>query len=169
MGLNDAYEAFPSALMIGGIGNPATRESVMLKAKSVGFDFGTLVHPDVKMSDFIEIGTGTVICAGNIITTNIKLGEHCQINLDCTIGHDVVMGDYTTLAPGVHVSGWVHTGKRVYIGTGAVIVNGTSENPLHIVDDAIIGAGAVVTKSLEEPDVYVGSPARPIQKKTNDK
>jgi len=50
------------------------------------------------------------------------------------------MGDVKTLAPGVNISGFVHIGKRVYIGTGAVISNGSKKNPLIIE----IGAGAPV-------------------------
>lgn len=116
------------------------------------------------MSQWVEIGEGTVICAGNILTTNIVLGKQVQINLDCTIGHDVMMQDYATLAPGVHVSGCVHIGKRVYIGTGAVIINGTPDHPLVIEDDAVIGAGAVVTRPVPPGVTVVGVPARPLQK-----
>ncbi|MBP1718669.1 MAG: sugar O-acyltransferase, sialic acid O-acetyltransferase NeuD family, partial [Deltaproteobacteria bacterium] len=108
------------------------------------------------------IGDGTVICAGNILTTNITLGKQVQINLDCTIGHDVVMEDYVTLAPGVHVSGWVHLGNRVYVGTGAVIINGTEEAPIRIGDDAIIGAGACVIESVAKGLTVTGVPAKPV-------
>jgi UDP-3-O-[3-hydroxymyristoyl] glucosamine N-acyltransferase len=110
-----------------------------------------------------ELGIGAVICAGNILTTNICLGVHVQINLDCTIGHDVVLDDYTTLAPGVHLSGCVHCGKRVYIGTGAVIINGTQEDPITIGEDAIIGAGACVAKSIPAGQTWVGIPAKPLK------
>jgi UDP-3-O-[3-hydroxymyristoyl] glucosamine N-acyltransferase len=91
------------------------------------------------------------------------LGRHVQINLDCTIGHDVVMGDYTTLTPGVHVSGYVEFGKRVYVGTGAVFVNGSVDHPLMIGDDAIIGAGACVAKPVPPGETVVGVPAKPIK------
>lgn len=87
-----------------------------------------------------------------------------QINLDCTIGHDVIMGDYTTLAPGVHVSGCVHFGQRVYEGTGAVIINGTQEAPIVIGDDAVIGAGPCDTKSVAPGLTVVGVPAKPLQR-----
>ena len=122
-----------------------------------------MIHPRVEMSRWVQIGEGTVICAGNILTTNIILGQQVQINLDCTIGHDVVMGDYTTLAPGVHVSGWVHFGKRVYVGTGAVMINGIEDTPLYIGDDVVIGAGACVTKSIES-GTWGGVPAKPLRK-----
>ena len=85
-----------------------------------------------------------MICAGTVLTTNVKLGRHVQVNPGCTIGHDVVVGDYSTLAPGVHVSGWVHLGERVYVGTGAVIVGGARDNPLTVGNDAVIGAGVCV-------------------------
>lgn len=163
MSLENACEQFPGAFVVGGIGVPKTRQLLMEKARAAGFRFETIIHPRVERSQWIEVGTGTVICAGNILTTNIILGEHVQINLDCTIGHDVVMGSYTTLAPGVHVSGWVHFGKRVYVGTGAVIINGTEEKPIAIGDDAVIGAGACVTKSIPKAMTVVGVPAKIIK------
>jgi acetyltransferase-like isoleucine patch superfamily enzyme len=72
------------------------------------------------------------------------------------------VGDYTTLAPGVHVSGLVHFGERVYVGTGAVISNGTREQPLTIGHDAVIGAGACVTESVGAGLVVAGAPARTL-------
>lgn len=164
IGLKEAAERFAGAFVVSGIGSPTARQRLMEKAASIGFNFATIIHPRVERSQWIEIGEGTVICAGNILTTNIKLGRHVQINLDCTVGHDVVMDDYTTLAPGVHVSGWVHFGKRVYVGTGAVFINGTSEAPLTIGDDAVVGAGAVVTKSVTGGITVVGIPAKPVQR-----
>jgi sugar O-acyltransferase (sialic acid O-acetyltransferase NeuD family) len=164
MGLEQVSRQFPQARIVGGVGSPQARRLLMGKAAAAGFGFETIIHPNVERSQWIEIGTGTVICAGNILTTNITLGQHVQINLDCTIGHDVVMGDFATLAPGVHVSGCVHLGRGVYVGTGAVIVNGTQDSPLVIGDDAVIGAGACVTKSIPPGVTAVGVPARPLQK-----
>lgn len=163
-GLEDAGVDATQAAVVSGIGDPRVREVTIKKAESAGFSFKSIIHPRVEKSVWIEFGEGTVICAGCILTTNIRLGKHVQINLDCTIGHDVVMGDYTTLAPGVHVSGWVHFGKRVYVGTGAVLINGTEEKPLKIGDDAVIGAGAVVTKSIPQGETWGGVPARPLHK-----
>ena len=110
------------------------------------------------------MGRGIVICAGNILTTDITIGAHVQINLGCTIGHDVELHDYATLAPGVHVSGYVTIGRRVYIGTGATIINGSAERRLVIHDDAVVGAGACVTRSVADGLTVVGVPAKPISK-----
>jgi len=164
MSLAAARQRFPVARVVGGVGAPSTRQALMEKAAAAGFQFETIVHPRVERSRWLEIGEGTLICAGNILTTNIVLGRQVQINLDCTIGHDVIMGDYATLAPGVHISGCVHLGKRAYIGTGAVVINGTQENPIVIGDDAVVGAGACVTKSVPAGLTVVGVPAKPLQR-----
>jgi sugar O-acyltransferase (sialic acid O-acetyltransferase NeuD family) len=164
MGLAEARSRFSQATIVGGIGSPQTRQRLMERAAGMGFGFETIVHPQVERSSWVEIGEGTVICGGNILTVNITLGQHVQINLDCTVGHDVLMGDYATLAPGVHVSGCVHLGKRVYIGTGAVIINGTQQEPIVIGDDAVVGAGACVTKSIPAGWTVVGVPAKPLKR-----
>lgn len=164
LGLQEARQRFPDAPIVGGIGDPRVRETVMEKALGAGFTSGTLIHPNVERSDTITIGEGAVICAGNILTVNITLGRHVQINLDCTLGHDVILEDYSTLAPGVHISGWVHLGKRVYVGTGAVIINGTQDKPLVVGDDTVVGAAACVTRSLPAGITAVGIPARPLKK-----
>jgi sugar O-acyltransferase (sialic acid O-acetyltransferase NeuD family) len=163
LSLEQAAKQHLDAKIVGGVGNPTIRELLMIKAAACGFGFDTLVHPRVEMSNWVEMGIGAVICAGNILTTNIRLGVHVQINLDCTIGHDVVLDDYTTLAPGVHVSGYVYLGKRVYIGTGAVIINGTQDKPISIGNDAVIGAGACVIKPVAAGTIVMGVPASPTK------
>jgi len=163
MGLEEARKRHPEAFVVSGVGGPSVRARLMDKAATAGFSFRTLIHPRVEMSRWIRIGEGTVICAGNILTTNITLGRHVQINLDCTIGHDVFMDDYATLAPGVHVSGCVHIGKRAYIGTGAVIINGSQDNPLTVGEDAIVGAGACVIKSIPSGQTWGGVPAKQLK------
>jgi sugar O-acyltransferase (sialic acid O-acetyltransferase NeuD family) len=164
MGLETAATRFPEACMVAAVGNPQTRQLLTEKAMAAGFRFETIIHPLIARSPWLEMGPGTVICAGSVLTTNIVLGAHVQINLACTVGHDVIMGDYTTLAPGVHISGCVHLGKRVYVGTGAVVINGTPDEPLLIGDDTVIGAAACVTKSLAAGLTVVGIPAKPMQR-----
>jgi sugar O-acyltransferase (sialic acid O-acetyltransferase NeuD family) len=161
--IRESSERYSDAFVVGGIGNPSIRKVIIQKASESGFKFGTLIHPYAEYSTRVSVEEGTIICAGNILTTNIHIGKHVHINLDCTIGHDVIIGDYSTLAPGVHVSGWVHFGQRVYVGTGANIINGTEANPLILGDDVVIGAGACVTKSVPSQETWAGVPAKRIK------
>lgn len=104
------------------------------------------------------IGRGSIISPGTILTTNVTIGEHVIINLNCTIGHDCKIGSFTTLSPGVNVSGNVTIGELCYIGTNAVIREGIT-----ICDEVTIGAGGVVVKDITEPGVYVGNPVKKIK------
>lgn len=163
MALGEVKAKFTDAVVVVAVGSPRVRERIIHKVEQQGLRTARLIHPNTEMSQWVEIGQGVVICAGCILTTNICLKDHVQINLDCTIGHDVVMGEYTTLAPGVHVSGWVHFGKRVYVGSGAVFINGTQDAPLVVGDDAVIGAGAVVTRSVPQCETWGGCLQRPFE------
>jgi sugar O-acyltransferase (sialic acid O-acetyltransferase NeuD family) len=91
--------------VISGVGNCRTKLHFAEKAASLGLTFCSVTHPSVLMSHYVEVGEGTIIAAGNIITTQVKIGNHVTINLGCTISHDVIIGDYCTIAPGCHISG----------------------------------------------------------------
>ncbi|MBK6348607.1 MAG: acetyltransferase [Proteobacteria bacterium] len=146
------------------IGSPSARESLARRAELLSIEPITLVHPTVRMSRYVEIGAGTVICAGSLLTTNIRIGAHVQINLDCTVGHDAELEDFATLAPGVHVSGHVTLGRGCYLGTGCSIVNGMAGNPIRVGDRSTVGAAACVTRTVEMGTTVVGVPARVLNK-----
>ncbi|MGL5613393.1 acetyltransferase [Cetobacterium sp.] len=140
------------------IGTGEIRESISNKIEN--HEFSILVHPSVIMSKFVAIGEGTIICAGNIITTNIEMGNHVIINLDCTIGHDVILKNYATILPSANISGNVVIGEKTTIGTGSAIIQGIS-----IGNQCMIGAGSVVNKAIMDYATAVGIPARVIKVK----
>lgn len=142
------------------VGDPDTKKMIIEKLSKSKNTYPTLIHPNVKFSSSVEFGEGSIICAGNILTVNIKIGKHVIINLDCTIGHDAMIEDYSTILPSVNVSGNVHISECVSVGTGTQIIQG-----VHIGEHTIIGAGSVVTKEIESYVVAVGIPARPIKKR----
>lgn len=142
------------------IGNPVIKKRVLDNIKNPLVDFPTLIHPTVWIGDkeFVEIGKGCIICAGNMITTNIKMGDFVILNLECTVGHDTIIKDYAAFMPSVNISGEVTIGEGVYVGTGAKIIN-----QLEIGEYSIVGAGAVVSKSLPANCTAVGIPAKVIK------
>lgn len=148
-----------SARYVIAIGDSAARRRISASCHAASLQEALIVHPRAELSQWVTIGRGTIICAGVIATTNIRIGEHVHINIDCTISHDVIIGDYATLSPGVHVSGHVHIGEGVFIGTGANIINGSAHAPLLIGNGAVIAAGACVTKSVDAGALMAGVPA----------
>jgi sugar O-acyltransferase (sialic acid O-acetyltransferase NeuD family) len=151
----------PGTAFVVAVGDSATRTRMAMRAEQAGLVPATLLHARTAMSRFVEIGAGTVICAGTILTVNIHLGRHVHINLGCTVGHDVLIEDFVTLAPGVNVSGCVRIERGAYLGSGAIVINGTPSAPLVIGAGALVGAGAVVTRDVPPGATVVGVPARP--------
>lgn len=143
-----------------GIGDPLTRKSVYEKVKT--HRVISFIDSDRNLIDknTIEIGRGSVICKGSILTTNISLGMCSHINLNSTIGHDVIIGDFFTCCPGVNISGDCKIGTNVFIGSNSTIRDG-----IKICDDTVIGMGSSVVKDIEIPGVYVGNPAKRIDAK----
>lgn len=140
------------------IGDPAVRARTVRRVESAGLNFASLIHPTVRMSKWVNVAPGSIICAGSILTTNIRVQEHSIINIDCTVGHDSVLGRFASLMPGTHISGEVILEDGVYMGTGSVVIN-----RIRIGAWTIVGAGAVVTSDLPDRVVAVGVPAKPIK------
>ena len=111
-----------------------------------------------------EIGAGALLCAHTIITSNIRIGKFFHSNIYSYVAHDCVIGDYVTFAPNVNCNGNVHIHDHAYIGTGAIIKQGSPSKPLIIGEHAIVGMGAVVTKDVSPFTTVVGNPARPVTK-----
>lgn len=141
------------------LGDCAQRRSASERCAVAGLRAATLVHPRSELSSRVTLGKGSIVCAGAIVTTRVVLGSHVHVNIACTISHDVQVGDFTTFSPGVHVAGHVHIGSGVFFGTGANVINGSSDKPLVIGDGAMIAAGACVTKSVEPGTMVAGVPA----------
>ena len=149
----------PFSLVIA-VGEPHLKEKIHRKFTNPLISFPTLIHPSVIIGDkgSVIIGKGCIICAGNILTTDIKLHKFVTLNLACTVGHDTEIADYSSFMPSVNISGEVNVGKGVYVGTGAKIIN-----QVEIGEGTIVGAGAVVAKSLPANCTAVGVPAKPIK------
>ena len=116
-----------------------------------------LVHPHSYIDHTSKIGTGIQVMPSATIHSFCQIGEYCIINTNATIDHECSIGD------GVHVMGAAAVAGRVHIADYATIgTNATILPDIKIGVGAFIGAGAVVTKDVEDYAVVIGSPARKI-------
>jgi sugar O-acyltransferase (sialic acid O-acetyltransferase NeuD family) len=140
------------------IGSPKAREKVVTDLNLRGVHFAVGIHPTVVMSDSVEVGAGSIITAGNILTTNIKIGNHVILNLACTVGHQTLMEDYVTVNPGANISGNVTLRQGSYIGTNATVLE-----KITVGANSIVGACAVINKDLPANVTAVGVPGKVIK------
>lgn len=148
----------PDTYTVCGVGAPEVRRRLALQAEQNGARFGNIIHPNAVVTRRVMLGEGVVITAGCIFTNQIRLGNHVHVNLDCTIGHDAVLEDYATLAPGVHVSGNVTLGEGAHVGTGANILEKKKIGAW-----SVVGAGSVVTGDVPPNTTLVGVPGKVVK------
>lgn len=147
------------------LGSSKLREEISNRFIKNGCIPFTLKARTAIVYDGVELGEGAVLCDNTMLTANVKIGRFFQANIYSYVAHDCIVGDYVTLAPSVCCNGRVKIGNHAYIGTGAIIKNGTSEKFLTIGEGAIIGAGAVVTKDVLPYTTVIGNPAKIMEKK----
>lgn len=121
--------------------------------------YGCSLADDVFVGPFVEIQKNVRIGARTRVQSHAFICELVTIGFDCFISHGAMFINDPFSAGGPargDRSRWKATsvGNRVSVGTNATIL------PVSICDDVVIGAGSVVTRSILEPGVYAGNPAR---------
>jgi len=120
----------------------------------------TVVAENCVVMDEVIIGLGSILSPFVTITSNTTIGSSFHANLYSYVGHDCVIGDYVTFAPGVKCNGNVVIENHAYVGTGAIIRPGRADRPLTIGEAAVIGMGSVVTKDVPPGVTVIGNPAK---------
>ena len=147
------------------IANSQVREKLANKLEQDGIELWSVQANNTIIMDEAIIAAGAALSPFVTITSNIQIGKCFHANLYSYVEHDCIIGDYVTFAPGVKCNGNIHIEDHAYIGTGAVIKQGTPDKPLVIGKGAVVGMGAVVTKSVPAGVTVVGNPARILEKK----
>lgn len=117
-----------------------------------------LAHPTAHMGEGVIVGSLTRV------GPDTQLGRGV-IAISDLVAHDVVVGEFTTLAMHSVVLGHVRIGANVFIGAGAVVKNGTARRPLVIGDGAVIGAGAVIDRDVAPGEALVAPSAMSLRER----
>lgn len=136
-----------------------------------------------------QIGQGTMIWQFVVVLPDAEIGENCNINSHVFIENDVIIGKNVTVKSGVQIWDGLRIEDNVFIGPNVTFTNdllprskqypvsfaktvlrkGTSigANATIIAGNEIgefsmIGAGAVVTKTVGKNELWVGNPAKKV-------
>lgn len=142
-------------------GNNALRQKIVQQVESLGLPglkAMSLSHASSWMGTDVEIGEGTLLAPGSLITTRACIGKHNILNVKASVAHDSVVGNFCNINPGATLCGGVVLGDGCSIGAGATVIE-----KCRIGAGTVVGAGAVVTKDLPAGVTAVGVPARIIK------
>jgi sugar O-acyltransferase (sialic acid O-acetyltransferase NeuD family) len=145
------------AALVLGVGLPRLKVTLVERLAPLGLPWVTVVHPRATIGPNVELGEGTYVAAGAIVTVNVRIGRFVTVNMHCQVAHDDVVEGFATLHPDVHLSGNVTIGVGCELGTGSVVIPGA-----RLGDWTVLGAGCVAVRSLPGGATYVGLPAQAV-------
>jgi len=158
----NALQEMPDAQVLAVPGSPAsfqTRDQIIEGLGLAQDRWATVIHQSAQVSQQAQIGKNVLIMANTVICGNAHIGDHCVILPLSVVHHDSSVGAYSLIGSGVVITGYSHVGKSCYIGSRTSI-----SNYVHIADKTLVGIGSNVLKSILEPSVMVGNPAKPLVK-----
>lgn len=147
-----------AVLGVGYMGGSTIRDSLVQRAKEIGFEFPIIVDPSAIIASDAVIGEGSFIGKNSIVNADSKIGNYCILNTGTIVEHENEIGEYSHVAVGAILCGNVKIGHHSIIGAGATIIQGKS-----VGNNAIIGANSTVNSDISNDCIAVGSPAKVLK------
>lgn len=142
-----------------GFGQNHARLRLARELEQQGFEFPVLVHPTATVASDARLGAGVFIGPGAVVSADVWLGEQTIVNSGAIVEHESRIADGVHLCPRSCLAGAVIVGEASWVGAGAVV-----RDKLTVGRDAVIGMGAVVTRSVPDGCVVYGCPARVVRR-----
>ena len=134
-----------------GVSNPKTKEVIVGIMKAKGAKFETLIAPHSRVIETSTIGEGSIISGS--IGDCVKVGDFVNV-MGSMIGQDSEIGDFSTTTGYTNIAS-AKLGKRVFVGSHAVVLNGKK-----VGDDAFICAGSICFSNVKAGTKVFGNPAK---------
>ncbi|REC73654.1 N-acetyltransferase [Chryseobacterium elymi] len=144
------------------------------------------IHPTAEVLSQ-SIGENTMIWQYCVVLSDAVIGENCNINYNVFIENNVYIGNNVTIKPGVQIWDGISIEDDVFIGPNVTFTN--DKNPVSknknftllkttvkkgasiganatilpgitIHENAVVGAGSVVTKDVPAGETWFGNPAK---------
>lgn len=156
LGNDDVLHDFLDVNLIIGLGDPHIREKIYNRYKDQ-FNFLTIIHPTAIVSKFAKIDDSVIIQAFCIVAANAHIKKGVAINARSGIGHDSIIGNFTSIQSFCDITGANTIGKLCFFGTGVKVIP-----ELAIGDECYVCAGSVIFKSMNSKSKILGNPAKTI-------
>ena len=127
------------------------------ETKNKGYELYSFIHPSTKIWDEFEMGENCFILANNVIQPFVKIGNNVLIGSNNLISHNTTIGDNCFITSNVTMGGHITMGKNCFVGLSATI-----NQRIKIGDECIIGAGTIITKDVNDKEVYAENSSKKL-------
>ena len=137
------------------VGEPLPKKLVYEKCEGLGLTWVSFLHPTASLSPLARIADGCVVGPFVVVAGDARIDRFCFLNAHAAVGHDVSIGQFSSLMPAAIVAGNARLGSEVLAATGSRILPGVS-----IGDRCRLAAGATAYRDAPPDHLLDGSPAR---------
>lgn len=162
LGALETVAAHPTAKILVCAGHGVVRERIVTRLAALGISstrYATIAHPSVEIPQGCELGAGSIVLAGVVLTTAVAIGEHVVIMPNATLTHDCVLQDYATVCAGTALGGNAVIERTAYLG-----MNSSVRERVTVGAGATLGMGSVLLNNLPAGEMWAGAPARPLKR-----
>jgi sugar O-acyltransferase (sialic acid O-acetyltransferase NeuD family) len=135
------------------------RARLFAATKAKGYRLATYVSSRAFVWHNAKIGENCFIFENNVIQYHVQVGDDCVLWSGNHVGHRTVIREHVFITSHAVISGYCDIGEYCFVG-----VNASVGDHIAIGKDCTIGMGSVVVRPTEPGRVYVGSPAKPLEK-----
>ena len=154
------YNTSNEVAVVIAIANPLIKQQIVSKLKNNNLiHFPSFIHPSVWLGEKVRVGEGAIIYPGVSINYESDIQDFSTINMNVAIGHNCLLGAYSTLAPGVNLGGFTSVGVASFLGIGSSTIQGVK-----IGENVTIGGMSMIIASIPNGVTVVGNPGRIIKK-----
>ena len=150
------YVPAPNDVLLMCIASPKAKQKLVPMLKERGAVFDSFISPYIYRGRHSHIGEGAIVYAGFSMSVNVRIGNFATL-LNCSLGHDVSIGDYCTISGNCGLLGHVKVGNGVYMGDSVRIAPN-----MEIGDNASAHIGSIVVRNVKSGSTVFGNPAREI-------
>tara|TARA_B100001250_G_C19651910_1_gene723085 strand:- start:175 stop:819 length:645 start_codon:yes stop_codon:yes gene_type:complete len=148
--VSDDFYAIPS------VTNPILKNKIYInQIKKLGYRLPILIHPNTFISEDFTPNPGSIIFSAVRISYNVKIGNLVWIDSNCNIGHNVEVGDNTSIMPMSLVLG--NVGNDCFIGAGSLL-----HQKVNIGNNSLVGIGTTVIKDIPSNSKVINYPRNMI-------
>lgn len=138
-----------------GIAFPKIKNKIIDRFKDLDFEYPNFISNNAWLSKEVAVGKGSILYPGVSINYETIIGDFVVMNMNCAIGHNATIADFSSLAPGVNLGGYTSIGKRTDMGIGAA-----TKQFITIGSDCVIGGQAMVVVNIKDNTTVKGIPAK---------